>query len=91
MVQEICRQHPLPLVADTLTENPDFIKVRFHIRRFITTRVGTEKEHAVTEALKCNLEFAKEQIKVSVSFQFLIIVLLSILTPRFFQQLFEHS
>jgi hypothetical protein len=53
--------------------------------------VDTEKEHVVTEALKCNLEFPSEQIKVSSSFSLYIIVPLPLLTPLFLQQLIEHS
>jgi hypothetical protein len=71
----------VPRVADTLTKNLDFIKAKFNIGRFITTRVNTKKEHAITEALKCNLEFASEQIKVSDPFPFDVIVVLSVLTP----------
>jgi hypothetical protein len=80
-----------PRVADTLTTNPDFIKVGFHIGRFITASVDTEKEHAITEALKFNLEFVSEQIKVCISSSFHVIMLLLILTLFFFQQLIEHS
>jgi hypothetical protein len=86
--QEIPHQQA-PRVADTLTGNPNFIKAGFHIGRFITIGVDAEKEHALTDALKCNLEFTSEQIKVSISFH--ITVLLSILTPLFFQQLIEYS
>jgi hypothetical protein len=86
--QEIPHQRA-PRVADTLTGNPNFIKAGFHIGRFITIGVDAEKEHALTDALKCNLEFTSEQIKVSISFH--ITVLLSILTPLFFQQLIEYS
>jgi hypothetical protein len=42
--------------------------VGFHVGSYITAVVDTEKEQAVTEALKCNLEFASEQINVSSSF-----------------------
>jgi hypothetical protein len=59
-----------PCVTDSLATNPAFIKVRFHIGRFITARVDTKKEHAITEALKCNLEFTSEQMKVSTSLLF---------------------
>jgi hypothetical protein len=45
----------VPRDADTFTKNPDF-----------TVGVDTKKEHAVTEALMFNLEFALEQIKVSI-------------------------
>jgi hypothetical protein len=72
-------------------QNPDFIKVGFHIGRFITASVDTEKEHAITEALKFNLEFVSEQIKVCISSSFHVIMLLLILTLFFFQQLIEHS
>jgi hypothetical protein len=53
--------------------------------------VDTEKEHAITEALKFNLEFVSEQIKVCISSSFHVIMLLLILTLFFFQQLKEHS
>jgi hypothetical protein len=59
-----------PRVADSLTKNPDFIKVGFHIGRFITAVVDTAKQHVVTKALKINLEFALEEINVSISFLF---------------------
>jgi hypothetical protein len=45
----------IPCVADSLSKDPDFIKVRFHIGRFITAAVNTKEECAVTEALKNNL------------------------------------
>jgi hypothetical protein len=57
MPQEIHHQRA-HRVADTLASNPDFIKAGFHIGNFITAGVDKEKEHAVTEALKCNMEFA---------------------------------
>jgi hypothetical protein len=57
---------PPPRVIDTLATNSDFTKVGFHIRRFITVGVDTVKEHVITEALKCNLEFTSKQIKVSI-------------------------
>jgi hypothetical protein len=53
--------------------------------------VDTEKEHAIIEALKCNLEFASEQIKISISFLVDVTVVLSVLTPLLLQQLIEHS
>jgi hypothetical protein len=65
--QEIPHQRDLR-VAGTLAKNFDFIKTGFHIGRLITIRVDTKKEHTVTEALKCNLEFASKQIKVSIFF-----------------------
>jgi hypothetical protein len=43
-------------IADTLSKDLDFIKVGFHIGRFITTTVNTEEERAITEALERNLE-----------------------------------
>jgi hypothetical protein len=58
---------PPPRVIDTLATNSDFTKAGFHIGRLITVRVDTEKEHIITEALKCNLEFTSKQIKVSIS------------------------
>jgi hypothetical protein len=84
-----CQQ--VPRDADTFTKNPDFIKVGFHIGRFFTVGVDTKKEHAVTEALMFNLEFALEQIKVSIFFPFDVTVVLSILTPLLLQHLIEHS
>jgi hypothetical protein len=47
-----------PCIADTLSKVSDFVKARFHIRRFITTAVNTEEERTITEALKGNLETA---------------------------------
>jgi hypothetical protein len=82
---------PLARVNDILATNPDFIKVEFHIGRFIITGVDTEKERAVTEALQCNLEFTSKQIKVSISFLLHVTALSLILTPFFFQQLIAHS
>jgi hypothetical protein len=53
--------------------------------------VDTEKECTVTDALKMNLEFALEQINVSIFFPFLVPLLLPILTLLFSQQLIKHS
>jgi hypothetical protein len=55
-----------PRVADTLAKDPNFIKVEFHIGRFITAAVDNEKERAITEALKGNLESASQQININV-------------------------
>jgi hypothetical protein len=78
-------------VADTLAKDPDFIKAGFHVGGFITTAVDTEKEQAVTKALKCNLEFALEQIKVCASFLIHSPAFLSTLISFFLHQLIEHS
>jgi hypothetical protein len=53
--------------------------------------MDTEKECTVTDALKMNLEFALEQINVSIFFPFLVPLLLPILTLLFSQQLIKHS
>jgi hypothetical protein len=48
----------VPLSGDIAQPSPEdshFIKVGFHIGRFITAAVNTEEECAVTEALKNNL------------------------------------
>jgi hypothetical protein len=57
-------------VADTLANDPDFIKAGLHIGSFITVAVDTEKEQAITKALKCYLEFASEQNSISSLFLF---------------------
>jgi hypothetical protein len=55
----------MPLVAETLAKDPDFIKARFHIGRFITTAVDAEVDHSNTEALQTELDSASTRINVS--------------------------
>jgi hypothetical protein len=81
----------VPRVADTLIDNPDFIKAGFHIGRFITPGVDTEKEPTITDVVKMNMEFASKQIDVSISFPFHILLFLPIPTLLLSQQLIKHS
>jgi hypothetical protein len=55
------------LVAESLANNLEFIKARFHIDRFITDAVDTEAERANTKALQTNLASASTRIDVSIS------------------------
>jgi hypothetical protein len=56
----------IPHIADMLSKDPNFIKSEFHIRRFITTAVDTEKECAITEAFEGNLESTSQQININI-------------------------
>jgi hypothetical protein len=49
---------PLPRVADPLTQDPYFIRVRCHLGKYITTAVNTEAKQAYIQALKSDLDSA---------------------------------
>jgi hypothetical protein len=54
-------------VAESLANDLEFIKARFHIGRFITVAVDTKDDHVNIEALYTDLESASAQINVSIS------------------------
>jgi hypothetical protein len=56
-------------VDESLTDNPEFVKARFHIGRFITVVVGIKADQANMKVLYSNLEFALTCLNVS-TFQF---------------------
>jgi hypothetical protein len=53
-------------VEESLANDPEFIKVGFHIGKFITTAVDTEAERANTDALYAELESASVWFNVSI-------------------------
>jgi hypothetical protein len=53
-------------IAESLANNPEFIKAGFHIDRFITTAVDTEADRANIKALYSNLESASTCLNVSI-------------------------
>jgi hypothetical protein len=57
----------LNVITKSLTDNPKFIKARFHISRFITAAVDTEAERANTEVLQTDLASASTRIAVNIS------------------------
>jgi hypothetical protein len=57
-------------VAESLTNDPNFIKVGFHIIRFVTTIVNTEAEKADIQALRSDLDSASLWINVNSSLLF---------------------
>jgi hypothetical protein len=57
-----------PRIAETLAKEPKFIKVIFHIGRFIMVVVDTEADCANIEALRTDLDSVSTQIHVSAFF-----------------------
>jgi hypothetical protein len=55
----------IPQVVETLAKDPNFIKVEFHIGRYITVVVNIEVERADIEVLKSDLDSASIRINVS--------------------------
>jgi hypothetical protein len=53
-------------VAEFLTNNPKFIKVRFHIDWFIIAAIDIEADRANIKALYSDLEFASTHLNVSI-------------------------
>jgi hypothetical protein len=54
-----------PCLTDSLAKDPDFIKVGFHIGRFVTAAVNTEAKHADIQTLQSDLDSAFLCINVS--------------------------
>jgi hypothetical protein len=54
-------------VAESIANDPEFIKDGFHISRFITATMDTKDNHVNIDALYMDLETASTQINVSVS------------------------
>jgi hypothetical protein len=71
-----------PQVAKTVAKDPDFIKVGFHIGRFITTAVDIEVGCTNIKALWTDLNFASTRINVSISCLVLCHIPSSTLTLR---------
>jgi hypothetical protein len=53
-------------VEEPLTKDPEFVKAGFHIGRFITTIVDTEKDRANMDDLYNDLESASTRLNVSI-------------------------
>jgi hypothetical protein len=81
----------IPQVTKSLAKDLDFIKVGFHIGRFITVAVNTEAERADIEALRGNLDSTSLRINVSISFYVLHYHLFLMLIPLLIQKIIEHS
>jgi hypothetical protein len=83
-------QH-IPCVVDTLTKDPNFIKARFHIGRFIIAAVNTEGERIVTESLRSIMDSTSQQINVSFFLSAFTLRHFPILTSLLIQKIIEHS
>jgi hypothetical protein len=80
------------LVAESLSDNSEFIKARFHIDRFNTIAVDTEAERINSEALQTDLASAPTRINLSISSSYDSLLSLLNLDPPFsVQNLIEHS
>jgi hypothetical protein len=81
------------LVAESLSDNSEFIKARFHIDRFNTIAVDTEAERINSEALQTDLASAPTRINLSISSSYdSLLSLLNLDPPPFsVQNLIEHS
>jgi hypothetical protein len=72
-----------PLVAETLANDPDFIKVGFHIGRFITAVVDIKSNRVNTMALRTELNSTWTRINMSTSCIKVHYCLCSMLTSPF--------
>jgi hypothetical protein len=54
-----------PHFTDSHAKDPDFIRARLHIGRFVTTAVNTEAEQANIQALRGDLDSAFLHVNVS--------------------------
>jgi hypothetical protein len=57
-------------VTDSLTKDLNFIKVEFHIRRFVTAAVNTEAGQSDIQVLQASLDSTSIQINVSIPLLF---------------------
>jgi hypothetical protein len=80
---------PILHVAETLAKDPDIIKVRFDIGRFITVAVNIEEEREDIQAPRSDLESASLWINISIFFLSHITAFILILT-LLFQKVIRH-
>jgi hypothetical protein len=78
-------------VDESLAKDLDFIKVRFHIGRFVTATINTATEQSDIQALRAGLDSTSLQINVSAPLLFLSYRSLLNLTPFPIQKIIEHS
>jgi hypothetical protein len=77
-------------VADSLPKDPDFIKARFHIGRFVTVAVNTKAHHAEIQALQSDMDSAALHINVRLH-TFCCFALLPVLDPDSASHLGNHQ
>jgi hypothetical protein len=78
---------------ESLAKDPEFVKVGFHIGRFIMAVVDTKKDRTNMDGLYNDLESASTQLNVSISYLMFYNLFCMILTPppSTMQDLVEHS
>jgi hypothetical protein len=81
----------LQRVTESLAKEPDFIKARCHIGKYITTAVNIEAEEADIQALRNDLDSTSIRINLSFLLLFKITVYLLVLTLFLVHKIKEHS